>query len=178
VLQMGFLFSAVFWGVVLVIIGLSVILKAVFNIDIPVFRVVSALIIIYVGVRLLLGPSIFRSKATAIFSDVETKVDSLASEYNIIFGKGDFDISGADLGGKPRTVKINTIFGQGIIRLGSNLPVRIDAEAVFGEALMPDQKSAVFGKTKFESSGMDETKPFLTIKAKTVFGSTIFKTDN
>ena len=45
-MKMGFLFSGVFWGGVLVLLGISIIIKVVFHIDIPVFRVVVALVLI------------------------------------------------------------------------------------------------------------------------------------
>lgn len=39
---MPFLFSGLFWGVMLVLFGASMILRAIFNLDIPIFRIVFA----------------------------------------------------------------------------------------------------------------------------------------
>mgnify|MGYP003990967287 FL=1 len=58
---MPFLFSGLFWGVMLVLFGASMILRAVFNLDIPIFRIIFALVIIYFGVKLLLGRQSFKS---------------------------------------------------------------------------------------------------------------------
>ena len=48
---MCFLFGGVFWGIVLVLLGLSIIVRIVFNIHFPFFRILFALIIIYFGLK-------------------------------------------------------------------------------------------------------------------------------
>ena len=37
-MRMGFIFSGVFWGLLLIILGLGVILKTFMNIDLPLFQ--------------------------------------------------------------------------------------------------------------------------------------------
>jgi hypothetical protein len=49
----GILMSGVFWGSVLILLGLSVIIEHVFHINIPVFKMVFACLLIYLGIRLL-----------------------------------------------------------------------------------------------------------------------------
>jgi predicted tellurium resistance membrane protein TerC len=44
-------------GILFLLIGLSILLKAVFHIDIPVVRTAFALFIIYIGFKMLLGGS-------------------------------------------------------------------------------------------------------------------------
>ncbi len=48
---MGFLFSDIFWGIVLILTGVSIILQLVFKINIPVFPIVIAFLLIYAGIR-------------------------------------------------------------------------------------------------------------------------------
>ena len=54
-ITMGFLSSGIFWGTIVVIFGISMLLKAVFHIDLPVFRILLGLIVIYFGLRLITG---------------------------------------------------------------------------------------------------------------------------
>ena len=49
-----FMFSAVFWGVIVVIVGLSIILRA-FGIKIPVMSVMFGLLFVYIGMSILTG---------------------------------------------------------------------------------------------------------------------------
>ena len=52
---MGFVFSEVFWGIFLIIIGLIIVVKVVFGINIPLMRIILALLLIYIGVSYLTG---------------------------------------------------------------------------------------------------------------------------
>lgn len=46
--------SKLFWGAIVVLAGLVIIANAVFNINIPIFRVFFALLLIYWGVKMLI----------------------------------------------------------------------------------------------------------------------------
>ncbi|MGE5605051.1 MAG: hypothetical protein ACM3YE_05095, partial [Bacteroidota bacterium] len=54
-MKMGFIFSQVFWGIFLILLGASFILKVLFHLDIPVFRLFVSFILIYMGFRVLTG---------------------------------------------------------------------------------------------------------------------------
>ena len=47
---MDFFFGGLFWGVLLILIGIGIILKVFFDINIPIFRTALALLLIYLGV--------------------------------------------------------------------------------------------------------------------------------
>ena len=58
--------AGVFWGALLIVIGLTLIIRFVFNVDFPVFRVILALFIIYIGLRILIGGfGLFRFETSA-----------------------------------------------------------------------------------------------------------------
>jgi predicted membrane protein len=46
---------SLFWGLVLILIGLSLIIKIVFNIDFPIFKILFAFLFIYIGIKVLVG---------------------------------------------------------------------------------------------------------------------------
>ncbi len=65
-MKMGFLASGVFWGSVIILFGISIILNSVFGISIPVFKIVLALILIYFGISILAGKAFNVPKVSTI----------------------------------------------------------------------------------------------------------------
>ncbi|MFW6211007.1 MAG: MarC family protein [bacterium] len=71
----------VFWGVFFILLGFTMILKA-FGIDIPFFRIVMAVLLIFVGIKMLVpgswpGKSIGR---TTMFAESEIKGSNIDGE--------------------------------------------------------------------------------------------------
>ena len=79
-MKMEFLASGVFWGSVIILFGVSIILNAVFGISIPVFRVVLALILIYFGIKILAGGAFHNDKKDAIFDEKTIDACSASSD--------------------------------------------------------------------------------------------------
>ena len=50
---MSFLSTAAFWGVIIVLIGLSIILREVFHVNIPFVRIIFGVLLIYWGVKII-----------------------------------------------------------------------------------------------------------------------------
>ena len=170
---MGFIFSEVFWGVLLIVLGVSFIIKVVFNVNIPVFRIFFAFFFIFLGIRFLIGGGFDfeRSSNTVIFNDSQITVTKPSNEYNVIFGRGTFDLSEITLTKKVTKVAVNTIFGGGIIKLNPEIPTKIEVDSVFAEARMPDQNSNFpFGSHTFTTENFDENQDYLLIKASVIFG--------
>jgi predicted membrane protein len=168
--------AGMFWGLVLILIGLSLVIKIVFNIDFPIFKILIAFFFIYIGLKIMLGSSfrIFgepRNKSDVVFG--ESNFDQVGSdkEYNVVFSKGNFDFRDIKLQPTgPTKVKINTVFGGVEIFIRRDMPVRITVEAAFSGAQLPNGNSAAFGSTIYSSDSLDTSKPYLDIKADVVFG--------
>ena len=92
---MNFIWSGLFWGVLLVLIGISVIVKTVLKIDVPIFKIVFALVLIYFGLKLLFGTS-HKTKDTIIFNNSKMTISAKSDEYNVIFGSGEIDLRNID----------------------------------------------------------------------------------
>ncbi len=168
---MRFLFTHIFWGALLILIGISAILKS-FNINIPLFRVIFAFLFIYVGVSILTGHDmgISSSGNTMLFSDTSIKVTNFKDkEYNVLFGKGVIDLRSVVLDGKGK-ISANIIFGSGEILLNSETPVLIKANSAFGNAEMPDTSHVTFGEITYQSNNFNENEDYLLIETNTVFG--------
>lgn len=172
---MGFAFTGIFWGIFFLIIGITIIFKTVFNIDIPLPKIFFALFFIWLGIRILIGGSLFKSDRSGVVFG-ETKIDAghfkdSKDEYSIIFGKGTIDLSNVDLSNGNVKVNINTIFGQSLIKLNPDIPAIIDLDAAFSSAKLPDKTITSFGSYTFKTKSYEEGKSHLKIKIDVVFGS-------
>lgn len=168
--------SGLFWGLLLIIIGLSLILKVVFHIDFPVVKLIVAFFFIYIGIKILVGNfgvSMFKAGPhdVAFGEGSFREIFQPAKEYHVVFGKGNFDFRNVQLPDSGHTeVKISTVFGASEILLNSATPVRVKSEAAFSGTQLPNGNSAVFGTVTYESENFDELKPYLLLKTEVVFG--------
>lgn len=166
------------FGIFLVLLGLSILLKVLFKIDLPVFRTLFALFFIYIGVRMLAGTFGFRSseKETAVFSEAhfEKKDDTSTDRYSVIFGKGTIDLTQVSLEKGDVDVEVNVVFGEGIVRIDPKMPISLRSTAVFGEARMPDDNIVAFGELNYNSAASKDAQRRLRVRGNVVFGSLRF----
>ena len=167
---MGFLFSGLFWGLVVVLAGLSIILNVAFNIKIPFFRILFGLVLIYIGLSLVIGTRLrVRTDKTAVFDDRAMEVTK-AGEYNVIFSRSTVDLTGLALKPGRNRVEVNTVFGSGTLVLDPNVPTKLRVSAAFAGARMPDGNVISFGDYRWHSDSLSDTLPYLDVEASVVFG--------
>jgi hypothetical protein len=168
---MGFLFSEVFWGILLIILGVSVVIKVVFNVNLPIFRILFSFFLIYIGIRILMGGfGVNPPKNMVLFNDSEIKGPTADNNYNVIFGKGVIDLTDPALVKTTTKVEVNTIFGGGFIKLNPKMPLIIVVNSAFAGAKLPDGNIATFGKYTYKSPNFIEGQNHLEIDANVVFG--------
>lgn len=164
-----------FWGIVLILIGLSIIFRIAFGISL--FRIIIAVIIIAIGIRILIGhhgPFSYRARNNDVFfgEHTYTEAPKKDTEYNTIFSSADYDFRNMTFeNNKPVKVKVNTIFGKSVIKVNRDTPVKIKADAVFGSATMPNGNSVAFGTNYHTSENFNDSSNYLYIKADVVFGA-------
>ena len=168
--------SGLFWGIVLIIVGLSLIIKVVFKIDFPIFKVLAAFLFIYLGIKILLGNFSFTGfhpgQNDVVFGESSFVHErTLPSQQNVLFGKGTIDLRNISADGFPAQMTVNTVFGNSIILLNKNIPVKVFVDAAFAGVSLPDGNSVAFGSSHYQTPAFAEGKPFLKIKADAVFGS-------
>ncbi|MCK4357554.1 MAG: hypothetical protein KAW92_02190 [Candidatus Cloacimonetes bacterium] len=168
---MNFIFSSFFWGFIIILLGLSIIFRAIFHIRIPFFSLVFALIFIYIGLKILFGAfGIKATHNTIIFSDSKIEAQKSDNNYNVIFGKGVIDLSNLSPIDRNIKVDVNTIFGEGIIKINPEIPTIIQVNSVFAGARMPEGSVAALGSSEYRTKSFIESKYYLKIKASVVFG--------
>lgn len=170
---MNFIFSGLFWGMILVLLGLSVILKSIFNIDIPVFKIVVAVVLIYLGISILIGNKVKKHNDFLMFKEDEMSLNEGHREKTILFGSGRIDLSEITLYNEDYHMNVNVIFGSGIINLPEDVPARIKVSSVFGEAKLPNGSTEVFGDQTYYTKTYKKGEPCLKLNLDVVFGSGI-----
>jgi len=165
-----------FWGVFLILVGLALIIKFVFDLDIPVLRIALALFLIMLGIRMLIQDrwefNFNHNEQDVIFRDATIRgKDITVSEYNVIFGQALFDLTDLDSLTLPKTLKINTLFGVTRIFLKEDLPLLISGSAVFSDAKLAADNSTSFGELSFRSQTYKPDSNHLDLELTVVFGS-------
>ena len=169
-MRMVSLIDAVFWGVLLIVLGALLIVKRYVPFELPVGRIIVALVFVYLGVRIILrGPTV-RDENTVVFGSRTTLAGGGGSrDYNVIFGSGDVDFT--SLAPDNTTREVNVVFGSGTLRVAPDAPVQIRMSSVFGSVRAPDGATVSFGDRTWTSPAYREGSPALRIKAAAVFGS-------
>jgi hypothetical protein len=163
---MDFIFTGLFWGVILILIGLSVILRTFFHIHIPFFRILVALFFIFLGIKVLTGfnKPIRPDKGTTVFGDTRVPGPD-QKEYSTIFGRSEIVLK------QDSPVReVNSIFAETVLRVPSGVAAKIVCDAVFSGARFPDGTVISFGSYTWKSEGLDESKPHIVVRASSVFG--------
>jgi len=171
---MGFLFTETFWGIFLILFGITIVLKAVFGINIPLIKTGFAILLIYAGVSMLTGGDrwFHKHNNTILFNESQVKVNRENQEYNIIFGSGMIDLSEIKPENGIKKVAINTIFGSGVLKINPDVPVIIKVDSVFANARFPDGTNISFGDYTYRSPQKEGSEgPVLEVEADVVFGS-------
>lgn len=166
--------TGLIWGGFLLLLGIALIIKVVFNVDFPIFKILVGLFIIAIGLKVLLGRTVFPhgnvGPNDTMFNERVYENPEEGKEYNVVFGKGVYDFTDVDLSDGTFHVKVSTVFGGSVIKIRRDMPVKIDADAVFAGAELPDGNTAVFGSSYYQSDSYDPDSAYLHIKADVVFG--------
>jgi hypothetical protein len=167
---MNFLFSEFFWGSALILFGLSLILKVLLGIDIPILRLFMGGLVIYAGLSFILGQGFScYKKHTIIFNKSRLKPENI-NKLTTAFSDTVLDLSNLNIT-NTETVKINTLFGQTVIKLDKTIPTEIIVNASFANATLPNNNSISFGSLRYKTSDNLKESPRLILEASVVFGN-------
>lgn len=160
----GLFFGSLFWGLLISLIGLSMVLKHAFNIDLHLVRIFIGLIIILFGIKLIVG---FNSKS-CIKTFKNTVHIGKGSQYDILFSNGTLDLTTIqDINKFPK--EINVVFGNATVFVPDNINLKVASTTVFGSTIMPNRSYAGFGEDVYSLNNIPNA-PTVTIVTTTVFG--------
>jgi len=156
-MRMNFLFGNAFWGILLLLWGMSLILKE-FGVNLPLVKVFIAVLIIMFGIRLLVG-GFHKPRHTGIRS--KTVTTSGKVEYTTVFAAQDIDLT--DLKPDSPPLEITAVFGSAYVELPNDLEFEFEPTAVLGATVIPTRPS-----------GSPPGKGIVKIEATAVFGRVEF----
>ncbi len=177
---------SMFWGIAFIVLGFVMLLNYVLGINLPAFRILFSIGIIYVGISLLFGGFNLKLNRVstaneAIFSESkfsldfsETNKESGSGErdqkFQTVFGNGELDLTEVDFSKGPVNVRLDTVFGETrlIVKKGTN--VKLTTDTVFGSTNLPKGNKSILGKFTYDL-GADENSPQVNVKANVVFGA-------
>jgi len=162
--------DGIFWGTLLVAVGVWFIVRRALPVHLPVIRVVVAVLLVYAGVRLLVRGPVAPEGTTAVFSESDLRYSPQEGrEYNLIFSSGSVDLTGARPDSRTLHAEVNVIFGSGRLRIDASQPVRVAMSSAFGTVDSPGGRSVAFGDTVYTTPSYREGSPALEVHATAVF---------
>jgi hypothetical protein len=164
----------IIWGILLVLLGLSIISKTIFGFAIPFVRITLALMIIYFGISMLLTSMGYRKPFCYPFSYQKTKIKNFNKKtytYSTVFSEGTVDLSEVSLMERPTVVELNTVFGNTTLLLNSTVATSIIVNNVFSKTTFPDGTEFSVMGDQTASFGPEASEPALIVKANVVFGN-------
>lgn len=158
-------------GLFLLVAGASILAKEVFHVDIPVFRIGFAAVLIYAGVSILLGVGGYRPPGVGqdmvVFSNAALVPDG-EGKMNVIMGRGDLEVGPTLLG---KALELNVVFGDAVLKLDPDVPARVVSTTAFGSTTLPDTSSTGFGDRTWTSPSWKAGAPAVDIRTNVVFGA-------
>lgn len=186
-----FCFS-MFFGLILILFGLSIFINILFGIDIPVGRVCIGILLCYFGYHILTGHSTswaWSSRHTCsdykncnhstVMGDSTTILDEQSLkqknpfEYSTTMGAAIIDISSVypseETSKIPHTLNISTTMGKTTIKINKTCKVTINANSSLGNVVLPDGSKICTGSHVIGSQTQHETAD-IHINARTTLG--------
>lgn len=175
---LSFQIILLFAGGLFILFGVSIILKVIWNIHLPVVRIGFALFLIYIGLALIFDSPRCKkdyeqviqqgTEKTWLFTSSRTGLEDNVSSFHAIFSSLVADFSSISRDTK-RVIYLKAIFGSIEVLLPVDVPVKIEGSAVFGEIQFPDNQNINFGSLSTGESAS------IVIVAEAVFGAIDFK---
>jgi hypothetical protein len=170
-MKMVSLVDGIFWGVLLIVVGVWFLVRRYIPFHLPLIRVIIAVIFVYIGIRILVRGPVLQDRNTMVFSESSLQWSpSHGRDYNVLFSSGTVDLSGVTLTGETIRTQVNVIFGSGTLRLNPSMPVRVNMSSAFGTVEAPGCRSIAFGDSVYTTPAYKEGAPALEVHATAVFG--------
>jgi predicted membrane protein len=167
-------------GILFIIIGILILLKIFLPFNLPIFKILIGLFVIYLGVRIITGrPLFWKSKqsysynsdnGSTVFSETSVDFENIKDRNSVVFGKTTYDFTNQKLDSVSKAIKIDVAFGSADILVSKNSPVIIQGTSAFGSIDFPNGNSISFGTLNYVGGGYKSAEPHLAIKLDVAFG--------
>jgi predicted membrane protein len=159
-----------FYGILLLVLGAIILVRYIFKIELPVFKISLGLLLILIGVSFFTNNPEKDSEITVIFGNKTIQVVNPEKNYTLLFAKGTVDLSKIPPRSGVQKIKINTIFSSGTILTASQVPTLVKMNSAFSVAEMPDSSKISLGNCKYATASYKKELPSVEVEARVVFG--------
>lgn len=172
---MFFLANSLFWGSILILVGIILILK-IFPIfrHISVGRIIAGFILIYIGLSVLFGERFFlfqnRMKFTRV-NKYKPYYNYRDGSYEVVFQDQTIDISEVAKNSQTKNIKITVVFGSARIKANRDTKVVINGSVAFGKVSIPGGNNFFFGEYSYSTDNQGQTEETIFVNANVVFGN-------
>jgi len=171
-MKMVSLIDGIFWGVLLIVVGVWFLVRRYVPVHIPVIRVIIAVLFVYIGIRVLVRGPVVHDRNTVIFSDstaLHYTPDS-GRDYNVIFSRGDVDLTPVAVSATSIRAQVNVVFGSATLHINPATPAKVNMSSAFGTVDAPGERTVAFGETVYTTPAYKAGAPALEVRAAAVFG--------
>jgi hypothetical protein len=162
-------------GVIFILIGVLMVLKAFLPISIPVGKIVMAGFFIYLGITMLIPSwnlgkmgnwdekhSEAKDEDSVVFGEGTLRpgeVKGSHREFSVVFAKGTIDLSKIKTD-RSLDVHVNSVFGTARVLVNPKMSIAYEVTSVLGSTSLPEKSSET----------PDPKAPVMTLKLNSVFG--------
>ena len=165
------------FGTFFILLGLSIFLKT-FGVDLPIFRIAMALLVIGIGIKILLPGKSFlgwcqvssQTGRETVFAESKLSGPDVGGDYKVVFGSNELDLTQVVIGDKTHNIRVHVVFGGSKIKIDRRMPIRITGNTAFGGIQLPNGNSVAFGRIDYTTDSFKAEAPHLAIDVDVVFG--------
>lgn len=163
-------------GVTLLLIGLALVIKALFGVHFPILRTIVALGLLYAGIRILLARGSDTTSSIhqeVVFSEaLFTSLPAEFTKFQVFFGKAVFDFTALPVPelGRVYHMQVTTVFGGVFFVLPGHLPAEINYNLTFAGGQTPVPEHTFMGSRTIRLGAESGVEPQIRIDIDVVFG--------
>lgn len=165
------------WGTIIILIGISVLLGAIFGINVPILKILFGMFLLYLGLKVIFGSFSWNfevekrsSDHEAVFSKSQFQYPNSkqSKEYVTVFGSSELDLSKADTLSELESV---TVFGESTIYVKKGQALKVESNTVMGKSELPGKNISAMGKFQYQTPDLKSDDKVLNLTLTVVFGS-------
>ncbi len=168
-----------FYGVLLILLGILLLVRYLFKIKIPVFLISVAIIIVFVGVSFFINGTDTEAENNIVFSrDKIISTVKPGSEYSFVFGSGTIDLTKTSHKNAGDKIRINSVFSNGVIKVNPQTPLIVRTHSLFAVTETPNNDLIILGNTNYQTNNFKKDADYIEVEAKVIFGKLAIEADS
>ncbi|HPI40379.1 MAG TPA: LiaF-related protein [Pseudobdellovibrionaceae bacterium] len=174
-----------FWGFLFLAVGILIIIQHTFNIQIPFFKVLFGLFLVYLGLRVIFGSfgmhvnglriNKIQTNTEAVFSENNFKTHDeenkgLNSKYTTAFGSSTLNLENLSDEDLKKPIYITNAFGKTFVKTNPQHGIKAEISVGFGSVKIRGQKLGSLGEIDYISPNYKSDTPYIQLEVDNAFG--------